>query len=243
MSIKFKIWTALLAAILIVGATLQVRAENRIPATVDVRALQEMTAKGKVLLIDVTGLLACLDSRIPGSLCLSCASGTDRMDISGLAKDNKIVFYNGSLVVDPDCPLIAAAREKGFADVFILKGGLPAWRLAGNKIEAPGRIPRIFSQAVSVKNLGDWRNKTKDTLVIDIRSAKDYAAGHLEGSLNFPLTRLHIQYSDIPLDRTLLIVDENDSQSLLAASFLARKGFSNIQRLKGGMISYRRGAP
>ncbi|HBL54235.1 MAG TPA: rhodanese-like domain-containing protein, partial [Syntrophaceae bacterium] len=42
-------------------------------------------------------------------------------------------------------------------------------------------------------------------------------------------------------DRTLLMVDEDGTGSFLAASYLARKGFPNVRRLKGGMAEYRRG--
>ena len=82
----------------------------------------------------------------------------------------------------------------------------------------------------------------RSPLVVDIRSPKAFAAGHLDGAVNFPLTRLHVEYAEIPLDRTLLMVDEDGTGSFLAASYLVRKGFPNVRRLKGGMAEYRRGA-
>lgn len=242
---KYKIWTGLLilalAGVAVPGCTQTSRSSS--PSAIDVNVLQEMMTSEKVTLVNVSGPLSCMDSRIPGSLCLSCDEKINSTVFSAWRKDSKIVFYNGSPAVDPHCPLIAETLKQGITDVSLLTGGLPAWRLAGKGVEAQNRIPRIFSYAVNPQNLAVWRKQAKNPLVIDIRSPKSYAAGHLDASRNIPLTELQVRYADIPLDRTLLIVDEDGSESLLAASYLARKGFLNIQRLKGGMIGLRRGAP
>jgi rhodanese-related sulfurtransferase len=242
---KNKLWIGLVVAALIISAALPAISQTSKPlavAAIDVKALQEMMQIRKVTLINVSGLLVCMDAKIPGSLCLTCDDKKDASVFSSLAKDSKIVFYAGSMPVNSECDLVNQTVLHGFPSVYILKGGLPAWRKAGHPVVSEKRIPRVMSWAISPGNLPAWLKQTKNPLMIDIRSAKVYTAGHLDGALNFPLTRLHVQYADIPLNRKLLIVDEDGTQSFLAVSYLNRKGFLNILRLKGGMAGYRRGA-
>lgn len=242
---KNKLWAGLSVAVLIVAAALP--SLSQMPrasaaALIDVKSLQKLTLTGKVTLIHAAGLIACMDAKIPGSLCLACDDEKGVSALSSLTKDSKIVFYTGGAGVDPECELIKRLTAQGFTSVYTLSGGLAAWRQEGLPVVSEKRIPRVISQAVRSGNFSEWFRQAKNPLVIDIRSAKTYAAGHLDGAQNFPLTRLHIQYADIPLNRTLLIVDEDGTQSFLAASYLARKGFWDIQRLKGGMAGYQREA-
>jgi rhodanese-related sulfurtransferase len=241
---KHKRWTGWAVMVLIISAAVPSWSQTSGPATIasiDVKTLQEMTRTQKVTLINVSGLLVCMDARIPGSLCLSCDDEKDGSVLSSLAKESKIVFYAGRATPDAECDLVKKTIAQGFTSAYALSGGLSGWRQAGLPVASEKRIPRVISRAVNPKRFAEWQKQAKNPLVIDIRSARAYAAGHLDGARNFPMPRLHLQYVDIPLDRTLLIVDEDGTESFLASSYLARKGFLNIQRLKGGMANYRRG--
>lgn len=195
----------------------------------------------QTVLIDVGSLLVCLDAKIPGAVCLPCDQGKDTAFFSTLDRKSKIVFYSAETTVNTQCALISKVRSAGFDNTYVLEGGLAAWRKAENPIVAEKRIPRIPQIAVNPENLSNWKNKAHNPFIVDIRSPEAFAADRLDGAVNFPLTRLHVQYAEIPLDRTLLIVDEDGTASFLAASYLARKGFDNASRLKGGMAEYRRG--
>ena len=200
-----------------------------------------MDKSEKITLIDGGSILACMDAKIPGALCLSCDSEKDASFVPSVPKENKIVFYSGLQPLDQDCALISNALSVGVKGVYRLEGGLAEWRKKGLPVVSEKRTPRVAAHAVQVKQLPDWQKAAKNPLLIDIRSPKTFAAGHLDGAVNFPLSRLHLQYADIPLDRTLLIVDDDGRAGLLAASYLARKGFLNVQRLQGGMAAYQRG--
>jgi rhodanese-related sulfurtransferase len=95
--------------------------------------------------------------------------------------------------------------------------------------------------AVSPRYFASWKQQAKNPIIIDIRPADLYQRDHLEGAVNIPLTSLHRLYQNIVQDHPLMIVDENDTQSFLAASYLMRKGFPEVTRLSGGMVNFRRG--
>jgi rhodanese-related sulfurtransferase len=192
---KHKLWAGFAAMLLVVSVTEPSLSQTSRPSTVasiDVKTLQEVMRTQKVTLINASGLLVCMDAKIPGSLCLSCADEKDGSVFSSLEKDRKIVFYAGHATIDPECDLVRRATAQGFASVYALSGGLSAWRQAGLPVVSEKRIGRVISRAVNPKHLAEWQKQAKNPLVIDIRSAKKYAAGHLEGAQNFPLTRLHV---------------------------------------------------
>lgn len=213
------------------------------PKPIDIAALAAMKDKSeKMIVIDARSTLECMDSKIPGALCFSCEEEKPSTLPSDAAKNIPLIFYGGSVVPASDCKAIAEAAKQGFNDIRILQGGLSAWRKAGRPVVSEKRIPRILSRAVSPKKISAWLKQADSLLLIDIRSVSAYAKDHMDGAVNFPLSSLHVRYADIPLDRTLLVVDEDGTQSFLAASYLARKGFAKVSRLKGGMANYRRGA-
>lgn len=211
---------------------------------IDVQALKgKLDQSPKAVVVDVGGLLSCLDAKIPGAVCRPC-DGKDASSFpADLPKDSIIVFYTAGKTPDGECGVIQQTLAAGFREVYVLEGGLAAWRKAGYPAAAEKRIPRITAHAVPPSRVGEWQKTQKNSLIIDIRSPKAFAAGHLDGAVNYPLAGLHLQYADIPLDRSLLVVDEDGAQSFLAASYLVRKGFVNVKRLRGGMADYRRRVP
>ena len=212
------------------------------PGTIDVSTLAAMMNKSqKVIVIDVRSALECMDSKIPGAFCFSCDEEQGAQLPQDAAKA-PIIFYGGSIAITAGCKAIAAVQKQGFNDLRILRGGLAAWRKAGGPALSERRIPRVMSRALNPKKISEWQKQADHPLVIDIRSQSAYAKDHIDGALNFPLSSLHVQYAGIPLGRSLLVVDEDETMSFLASSYLARKGFLNIQRLRGGMTEYRRGA-
>lgn len=240
---KFKKYIFFAVLAMAFGSADAGRAAQENATSVDVKTLAAMMNKPqKVMVIDARSTLECLDSKIPGAICFSCDEEERALLPQDAAKDTPVIVYGGSMALTADCKAIAAARNQGFNDLRILQGGFAAWRKADRPVVSDKRIPRAISRALNPKKLSEWLKQTDHPLVIDIRSQSAYAKDHIEGALNFPLARLHVQYADIPLGRTLLVVDEDESVSFLAASYLARKGFMNISRLKGGMIEYRRGA-
>jgi len=77
----------------------------------------------------------------------------------------------------------------------------------------------------------------KDLLLVDLRSEQSYREGHIEGAVNKPLYRLSRDYAAIPLDRTLVLLDDRGFRTFLAGSYLEMKGYQVI-RLFGGMQAW-----
>jgi rhodanese-related sulfurtransferase len=216
-----------------------VGADQKPPPRIEPRAVvRMMDNREKIVLINVSSFLECMDNRIPDSLCIACEEAGEKASMLPRDRNAKLVFYGGNTLVEPGCELIREVQRQGFANLYILKGGLTAWKRAGYEVESVNRIPRVLESAVKPGNLKSWLNTAPAALMLDLRSPTAYQANHITGAVNMPLVSLHRTYQDLPWDRPLLVIDADGSRSFLAASYLRRKGFENVRRLEGGMAAW-----
>ncbi|MCD5996737.1 rhodanese-like domain-containing protein [Pseudomonas sp. CDFA 602] len=77
-------------------------------------------------------------------------------------------------------------------------------------------------------------------VVIDVRSKKDFAAGHIVGSLNFPQDKVLTRTAELQKykDKTLIIVDAMGQHAGSTARELLKTGFK-AAKLSGGISSWR----
>jgi rhodanese-related sulfurtransferase len=192
-----------------------------------------MENRGPLFLVNLDSYLECLDARIPGAICLD---GGER---SGLPvelpadKETKLVFYGRQAGGPAPHPIIAEVLQRGYQQVYILTGGLLGWRRSGYDVESVQRIPRTSSLSLKPSDVGSWLRQTPSALIVDIRVPKPLARGMWKGHEPAPLLP-HRRYPEIPLDRTLLVIDEEGSRAFMVASYLSRKGFTGVRRLAGG---------
>ena len=81
----------------------------------------------------------------------------------------------------------------------------------------------------------------EDALVLDVRDAGDYGAGHILGAKNLPLARLEEGAGDIAKrkDRPVIVYDEDGQRTAKAAAALKRQGFAQVVNLSGGLGAWR----
>ncbi|WP_439868112.1 rhodanese-like domain-containing protein [Pseudomonas syringae] len=77
-------------------------------------------------------------------------------------------------------------------------------------------------------------------VVIDVRSKKDYTAGHIVGSLNFPQDKVLTRTAELEKykGKTLIIVDAMGQHAGTTARELLKSGFK-AAKLSGGISSWR----
>ena len=207
---------------------------------IDAETAYRMYSEGRdVVFINAMSILECMDHRIPGSFCIPCTVFQEGVTTRIRDKKTHLVIYCESI----DCHRSTHAAQKalaaGYAEVFVLKGGLPAWKKAGYEVEAVKRIPRAGIHSIKPKILDMWMRGKKAFIVIDIRSQDLYDRDHLPDALNILCDDFAKSYDKLPMNKTLLVVDERGHRSFLAASYLYSKGFVDIVTLFGGMTNWR----
>lgn len=82
--------------------------------------------------------------------------------------------------------------------------------------------------------------------LIDVRSAGEYAGGHIEGALNLPLDRLAQDIARTVPDRAtaLLLYCQSGGRSSMACQVLQQMGYTQVRNGGGvGVLSLQLGRP
>lgn len=83
--------------------------------------------------------------------------------------------------------------------------------------------------------LRDHLQSGKDVVIIDVRSAEEFSAGHVEGAVNVPSEKLAEHASRLPADATIVTVcNFGGARSCNAAEQLRGLGYRNALPLRGG---------
>lgn len=119
----------------------------------------------------------------------------------------------------------------GFDNVAgCLGGGMDALR---DRPDLVARIERITAVALS-----EQMSTTVAPIVIDVRSEKEWAAGHIAGSVNIPLNHLRDRANEIAKHRQVVVHCEGGYRSAIAASLLAQGGRPDVLDMVGGFKAW-----
>jgi hydroxyacylglutathione hydrolase len=144
-------------------------------------------------------------------------------------------------VVPPDVEVIVVAASDGYelaaADLLasvglrvrgFLTGGMTAWRSEGRQVS---RLELIDPDGLATR-IGAG----EDLVVLDVRDRKEFAGGHIAGSVHIPYGELLDRLGELPADRAIATVCSGGKRSGLAASILQREGFDDVIHVGNGGI-------
>jgi hydroxyacylglutathione hydrolase len=121
----------------------------------------------------------------------------------------------------------------GFDDVQgYLQGGIDAWETSG--------YPLAALSTKSVQQLNDQLRKDRKGLtVLDVRTEKEWNAGHIEGASHIHGGLLQERFADVPRDRPVAVICGSGYRASIAASFLKREGYEDVCNVVGGMSAWK----
>lgn len=75
------------------------------------------------------------------------------------------------------------------------------------------------------------------TVVVDVRTPGEYAAGHVDGAVNIDVESADFdtQIAALPKDSTYAVYCHSGRRSALASDQMAAAGFTSVVNLQGGM--------
>ena len=94
------------------------------------------------------------------------------------------------------------------------------------------------TERITVQALSDLSTSDDKPVVVDVRSEKEYNAGHIAGSLNIPLTHLKDNLARLPKTVHLVVHCEGGYRSAIATGLLQKHGFDNVLDLVGGLKAW-----
>ncbi len=75
-------------------------------------------------------------------------------------------------------------------------------------------------------------------LLLDIRNPREWAAKHINGSVNIPLNHLQERIGEIPRDRGIAVHCAGGYRSSIAASILHQYGITHLIEMAGGLAAW-----
>ena len=87
--------------------------------------------------------------------------------------------------------------------------------------------------------VADWLQlEQTGALLVDVREAEEFAAGHVPGAINLPLSQMRRRFAELPRDREIWISCGVGQRAYYATRFLAQHGYRS-RVLSGGYTTYK----
>jgi rhodanese-related sulfurtransferase len=161
-------------------------------------------------------LLSVPDGRIVGAQAVGKEAVEKRIDVIAMA-----IHLGGTVHDLAEAELCYAPQYGAAKDPVNLAGMIAQNVLAGD-------MP-----------LADWASLDRtDALVVDAREPDEFAAGHVPGAINLPLSRMRERWSELPPDREIWVIRAVGQRAYYATRFLAQDGF-RVRNLSGGFTTNR----
>jgi len=88
-------------------------------------------------------------------------------------------------------------------------------------------------------SLAPWEEiERTGALLVDVREPGEFAAGHIEGAANIPLSELRARMGELPRDREIWVYCGVGQRAYYAARALSQYGFK-VRNLSGGYRTYK----
>lgn len=124
-----------------------------------------------------------------------------------------------------DESIIRLARVGYDHCIGFLDGGFEAWKMLGKETDSVNRISANDLETIISEG---------NTLLIDVRRNSEFASEHVLDAINIPLRDINQHLSEIPKDRFFVLHCAGGYRSMIAASILKSRGWTNFVDVAGG---------
>ncbi len=93
-----------------------------------------------------------------------------------------------------------------------------------------------IAKEISVQQAASLREE--GAFVLDVRQPEEWEAGHISGATLIPLGELSSRLSEIPSDKTVVVVCRSGNRSAQGRDILLKAGFSPVTSMGGGMTNW-----
>ena len=99
-----------------------------------------------------------------------------------------------------------------------------------------GFLGRLGIKQLSSKDL----DQKKGMVLLDVRTDREYAGGHIPGSVHVPLSDIGDKIKKLKKDKELVVYCQNGNRSIWAIKRLMGMGYKNLYNLKGGYRAWKK---
>lgn len=110
-----------------------------------------------------------------------------------------------------------------------LKGGFKAWLQSAKEIDA--------IESISVDELWNLKSKNESLSILDVRKKSEFESEHIKDAENLPLDFINESMAEVNKDKTYYVHCAGGYRSMIFASILRARGFTNLIDVKDGFKS------
>ena len=191
-------------------------AKGNYPA-IGVEVVKDLLTKGEsYLLVDSRPLVKFLEGSIPSAVSIPDSAFEKKTGLLPADKATLLVFFCGGY----ECPLSHKSALKamalGYTNVKVCEAGEPAWvkmygaTAGGGLTVQSGGVEGAINTEQFKKTLAE---KPESLMVIDVRDADEYAAGHLMGAVNMTVNELEKKLPGMKFDKPTVFVCATGARS------------------------------
>lgn len=211
----------------VLGLTTAVERPSALNAAAADRAI-----RGGATMLDLRGADAFGDGHVPGAIHIGYGSKFGYWAGWVIAPEARLVLMTaeagGRQAVEAYRQLLRVGLEglEGYVE-----GGYAAWAAAG--------LPVSRIQQITARDLSDRILRREPVTVVDVRTPREWRAGHVDGAVHMPVGDVLDRAAELPTDMPVATICEGGYRSSLAASLLERAGVPSILNVTGGMGAIR----
>lgn len=153
--------------------------------------------------------------------------------------DGSFAPWVGALIVDLQQPIVVVAPDGREEEVVTrlarvgydntlgyLKGGMNSWKADGKEVDT--------IDSINAKEFNKQWDEKKISDVLDVRKPSEFLSQHIVGAHNFPLDYINNNMHKLDRERTYHVHCKSGYRSMIFASILKSRGFSNVTDMIGG---------
>ena len=204
-------------------------------------------------LIDEKGSYALIDARpkrvaekgmIPTAINISDTEFDKQTDKLPADKATPLIYYCGGLECVLSDKSAAKAKALGYSTVLTYPEGYPEWEkrhgtpgasaapaTAGAAPVAASLAPGKEKGSVTVASFEQvWKAAPASLVLVDVRDAKEYAAGTIKGAQSLPINDLEKQVGTLPTDKPVVFFCSTGAR--------AGEAYDTVKLLRGEVQAY-----
>lgn len=201
--------------------------------------------KAAYLLVDARPRRVSEKGMIPTSVNISDTDFDKHVDKLPADKATPLIYYCGGLECVLSDKSADKARKLGYTNVLTYPEGYPEWeKLHGTPVAAAAPAAAasaapVKAALVAGKEKGSvtvdsfekvWKEAPQSIALIDVRDAREFAAGTIKGAISLPINDLEKQIGTLPTDRPVVFICGTGARS--------GEAYDTVKLLRGEVQAY-----
>lgn len=151
----------------------------------------------------------------------------------------QVAGYDG---VDKRIDILASAIKRGSTIYELTEfehAYAPPYSSAKDPVNMAGFVAEnILLDRLKVFYWDEVASLPAHSLLLDVRTVKEFEHGHIEGAVNIPVDEIRHHVDKLPADKPIYIYCEAGLRGYLAQRILRQTGFDKVSNLSGGYHSW-----